>query len=162
MAKDLLDRTRVETTQAENKAAILLAGILAGTGGIAAAIGGKGIQVDRPWYLLVPFCAAGAAVVAAVACLAAAIYPRGRVHTDDKPTMAGYFGDVLMLDTPGQLRRLLTDSSTHILDVWTDQIWQTSVIVGRKYRFIRWSVWLLGVALALAVIVVVAAKLRTG
>jgi hypothetical protein len=26
MAKDLLDRTRVETTQAENKAAILLAG----------------------------------------------------------------------------------------------------------------------------------------
>jgi Family of unknown function (DUF5706) len=87
-------------------------------------------------------------------------YPRGRVHTDHKLTTIGYFGDVLLLDSPGQLRELLTHSGTRLLDVWTDQIWQASLIVGRKYRFIRWSIRLLGVASAFTVIVVIATAVR--
>jgi len=55
LAKDLLDRTRSETTQAENKAAVLLAGVLAGTGGLAAAVGGKWNPEHRPWYIIVLF-----------------------------------------------------------------------------------------------------------
>lgn len=161
LAKDLLDRTRSETTQAENKAAILLAGILAVTGGIVAAVGGNRISLHRPWYVILPFCAAAAVLMAAIACLAAALYPRGRVHSVHKPTMVGYFGDVLKLDSPSQLHGLLSESSNHVLDLWIDQIWQISAIVGRKYRFIRWSMRLLGVALALAVIVVVAATLQS-
>ena len=39
LAKDLLDRTRAETVQADNKASILLAGVLAAAGGIAASVG---------------------------------------------------------------------------------------------------------------------------
>ncbi len=162
LAKDLLERTRSETTQAEGKAAVLLAGILAATGGIAAAVGGKWNPVHRPWYIIVLFCAAATTVLVAIACLTAAIYPRGRAQTDKKLTTIGYFGDVLMLDSPGQLHELLSDSSTKILDVWIDQIWQASIIVGRKYRFIRWSIRLLSVALAFAVILVVATAVRSG
>ncbi len=162
LARDLLDRTRAETAQAENKAAILLAGVLAGAGGIAAAAGGgKWITVHRPWYITVPFWAAAAAVLAAIVCLAAAIYPRGRVQTAQKLTTIGYFGDVVTLDSPSQLRGLLTDSGTRLLDVWIDQIWQTSAIVSRKYRFVRWSVRLLGVALAFTMVVVVATTIRS-
>jgi hypothetical protein len=160
LAKDLLDRTRSETTQAENKAAVLLAGVLAGTGGIAAAVGGKWNPEHRPWYIIVLFCVAAAAVLLAITCLTAAIYPRGRVHTNHKLTTIGYFGDVLMLDSPVQLRELLTHSGTRLLDVWTDQIWQASLTVGRKYRFIRWSIRLLGVALAFTVIMVIATTVR--
>jgi hypothetical protein len=116
--------------------------------------------VHWPWYIIVLFCAVAAAVLTAVACLAAAIYPRGRAEADQKPTTIGYFGDVLMLDSPKHLRELLSGSSAQLLDVWIDQIWQTSMIVGRKYRFIRWYMRLLGMALALAVILVVAVTLR--
>jgi hypothetical protein len=161
LAKDLLDRTRAETTQAENKAAILLAGILAGAGGIAAANGGKWIPVHRPWYITGPFWAAAAAALAAIACLAAAVYPRSRVQKDQKLTAIGYFGDVTALDSPSQLRGLLSESGTRLVDVWIDQIWQTSAIVSRKYRFVRWSVRLLGVALALAVVSVVVTTIRS-
>ena len=161
LAKDLLDRTRSETTQAENKAAVLLAGVLAGTGGIAAAVGGKWNPEHRPWYIVVLFCAAAVPALMAITCLSAAIYPRGRVQTDHKLTTIGYFGDVLMLDSPGQLRELLSHSGIRLLDVWTDQIWQSSLIVGRKYRFIRWSIRLLGVALAFTIIVVIATTVRS-
>ncbi len=161
LAKDLLDRTRAETAQAENKAAILLAGILAGAGGIAAADGGKLIPVHRPWYITVPFWAAAAMVLAAIVCLAAAVYPRRRVQKDEKLTAIGYFGDVTAAGSPRQLRSLLSESGIRLLDVWIDQIWQTSAIVSRKYRFVRWSVRLLGVALALAGVLIIVATIRS-
>lgn len=156
LVKDLLDRTRAETNQAENKAAILLAGILAGAGGITAADGGKWVLIHRPWYIALPSWFAIATVLAAVACLAAAIYPRGRARNAQRLTNIGYFGDVVALESSSQLRRLLSEPGIQILDVWIDQIWQTSAIVSRKYRFVRWSVCLLGVALGLAVLLVVA------
>jgi hypothetical protein len=161
LAKDLLDRTRAETTQAENKAAILLAGILAGAGGIAAADGGKWIPIHRAWYISLPFWAAAAAVMAAIVCLAAAVYPRGRVEAAQKPTVVGYFGDVVALDSSSQLRGLLSESATQLVDVWIDQIWQTSAIVSRKYQLVRWAVRLLAVALALAVTVAAAAAISS-
>jgi len=162
LAKDLLDRTRAETTQAENKAAIILAGILAGSGGIASANGGKWIPIHQHWYVAVPFWVAAAAVLAAVACLAAAIYPRSRVGTAHKRSTIGYFGDVVALGSASHLDELLHGSSIRLVDVWVDQIWQTSVIVNRKYRLVRWSVRFLGAALLLAVIAVTAAAIRSG
>jgi hypothetical protein len=75
LAKDLLDRTRSETTQAENKAAVLLAGVLAGTGGLAAAVGGKWNPEHRPWYIIVLFCVAAVAVLSAITCLTAGPLP---------------------------------------------------------------------------------------
>lgn len=155
LAKDLLDRTRAETTQAENKAAILLAGTLAATGGIAAAVGGKWNPEDRPWYVIMLFCVAVSAALMAIICLAAAIYPRSRARHDHELTTIGYFGDVLMLESPGQLHTLLSRPDTRLLDVWIDQIWQASRIVGQKYRFIRWSIRLLGAASAVGISVVI-------
>jgi hypothetical protein len=155
LAKDLLDRTRAETTQAENKAAILLAGVLAGAGGIVAAGGGKLISAHRPWYVTVPLWAAAATTLAAIACLAAAIYPRSRPHIDQRLSEIGYFGDVAALDSPIQLRTMLSESGTQLLDVWIDQIWQTSALVSHKYQCVRWSVRLLAVALALAIVALV-------
>lgn len=157
LAKDLLDRTRAETTQAESKAAILLAGILAAAGGIVAAGGTRLVSAHRPWYIAAPFWAAVAATLAAIVCLAAAIYPRSRSRNDQKLSEIGYFGDVVALGSPIHLRSLLSESGTELLDVWIDQIWQTSILVSRKYLFVRWSVRLLGVALTLTVVTVVAA-----
>jgi hypothetical protein len=157
LAKDLLDRTRTETTQAENKAAILLAGILAGAGGIVAAGGGKLIAAHREWWVIAPFSAATAATLTAIVCLAAAIYPRNRSRVDQQLSEIGYFGDVAALDSPVQLRSLLSMPGTQLLDIWIDQIWQTSALVSRKYLFVRWSLRLLAAALALMVVTVVAA-----
>lgn len=157
LAKDLLDRTRAETTQAENKAAILLAGILAGAGGIAAADGDKLISVSRPWYTAVPLWAAAATILAAIACLTAAIYPRSVTRTGDRIAAIGYFGDVATLGSPLELHTLLSEPGMNVLDVWIDQIWQTSALVSRKYRLVRWAVGLLAVAATLIVITVVLA-----
>jgi uncharacterized membrane protein len=158
LAKDLLDRARAETPQADNKASILLAGVLAAVGGTAAAVGaGKWNPVHHPWYVSVPFWGAIAAVVAAIVCLAAAIYPRGRVQPGQRPGDVTFFGDVAALDSVEQLRELLTAPGTQLVDVWIDQIWQISMVVNRKYLFLRRAVRLLGVALPLAVIVLIAA-----
>ena len=157
LVKDLLDRTRAETTQAENKAAILLAGILADTGGIAAADGDKLISVSRPWYTTVPLWAAAATILAAIVCLAAAIYPRSGTRTDDRLATIGYFGDVAALGSPLELHNLLSEPGRRVQDVWIDQVWQTSALVSRKYRLVRWALRLLAVAVTLAVITVVLA-----
>jgi hypothetical protein len=160
LARDLLDRTRAEITQADNKAAILLAGVLAVTGGVVAAIGaGKWAPEHQTWYVAVPFWAATAAALAAITCLAAAIYPRSRPHWSGRVTAVGYFGDVAALDSPGQLRGLLSAPGTQLLDAWVDQIWRISVIATRKFQLLRWAVNLLGTALVLGLVVVAAAAI---
>jgi hypothetical protein len=160
LANDLLDRTRTETVQADNKASILLAGVLAVAGGTAAALGaGKWRPIEQPWYVAVPFWTAVGATLASITCLAAAIYPRRRVQTSHKPTTVGYFGDVAALDSLDQLQTLLTSPGTRLIDVWIDQIWQMSAIVSRKYRLVRWSVRFLAAVLSLAIIVLIGATI---
>jgi hypothetical protein len=162
VAKDLLDRTRAETTQAENKAAILLAGVLAAVGGITAAIGGgKWAVVRQPWYVATPFWAATAAAAAALTCLASVIYPRGRDRRSKRLTKVAYFGDVLALDSPAELHSLLSQPGVQPSRIWIDQVWQMSRIVSRKYRLVRWALWLLGAASALGAIVLIEATVRS-
>ena len=162
VAKDLLDRARAETAQAENKAAILLAGVLAAAGGIAAAIGGgKWTVVRQPWYVATPFLAAAVAAAAAVTCLASVIYPRSRPRQAERLTKVAYFGDVVALDSPAELRGILSQPDVQLSEIWIDQVWQMSKIVSRKYRLVRWAVWLLGAALALGAIVLIEATVRS-
>ena len=162
VAKDLLDRARAETTQAENKAAILLAGVLAVVGGISAAIGGgKWAVVRQPWYVATPFWAAAAATAAALTCLASVIYPRGRARKSGRLTEVAYFGDVVALDSPAELHSLLSQPDVQLSGIWIDQVWQMSRIVSRKYRLVRWAVWLLGTAAALGAIVLIEVTVRS-
>ena len=122
-AKDLLDRAREEISYAENKASILLAGVLAVSGGIVAAISSADWPVlHQSPYVEVPFWAAVAAAIAAITGLGASIYPRmpraaGRVGS------VAFFGDVAALESPAQLRGLLTDPAMTVLDTWVDQLW---------------------------------------
>ena len=162
VAKDLLDRARAETTQAENKAAILLAGVLAAVGGITAAIGSRNWAVARqPWYVATPFWVAAAATAAALTCLASVIYPRSRASQRGRLTGVAYFGDVVALDSPAELHNLLTQPDVQLSDVWIDQIWQMSGIVNRKYRLVRWAVWLLTTASAAGAIVLIETTVRS-
>jgi hypothetical protein len=162
VAKDLLDRARAETTQAENKAAILLAGVLAAVGGITAAIGGgKWAVVRQPWYVATPFWAAAAATAAALTCLASVIYPRGRARQGGRLTRVAYFGDVVALDSPAELHSLLSQPDVQLSDIWIEQVWQMSRIVSRKYRLIRWAVWMLSVASASGAIVLIETTVRS-
>jgi hypothetical protein len=162
VAKDLLDRARAETTQAENKAAILIAGVLAVIGGIAAAIGGgKWAVVRQPWYVATPFWVAAAAAAAALTCLAAVIYPRGRARKPGRLARVAYFGDVVALDSPAELHSLLSQPDVQLSGIWIDQLWQMSRIVSRKYRLVRLAMWLLGTGSALGAIVLIETTVRS-
>jgi Family of unknown function (DUF5706) len=151
-AKDLLDRAREDLGHAENKASILLAGVLAATGGITAAIsGGHWSVLRQPAWIAVPFWTAAAATIAAVTGLAWAIYPRIAPRGATLPSRAGFFGDVAALESPAQLRELLLGPATTVFDIWVEQVWRISLIVDLKYRLICWSIRLLGCALLLGV-----------
>lgn len=155
VAKDFLDRVRAEITQAENKASILLAGVLASVGGISAAVGGvRWAILHQPWNIAVPFWLAMVTTLAAIICLAAVIYPRNTPRPAQRLTPIAFFGDIVALESPEELRGLLAMPDSRLLDLWIDQIWQTSAIVSRKYTFIRWAVRFLGATVALAVLIV--------
>lgn len=163
LAKDLLDRAREEITHAENKASILLAGVLATLGGIIAAISGVHWPVIRqPPYVAAPFWAATVAALAAIVGLASAVYPRITPSTAGRTASLGFFGDVIQLESPAELRRLLSHRSTTIFDIWIDQAWQTSLIARRKYRLVCWSIRLLGCALFFIVVVGIGAAAHGG
>jgi uncharacterized membrane protein len=162
VAKDMLDRVRAETTQAENKSAILLAGVLAAVGGVSAAIGGgKWAVIRQPWFIATPFWAAVAAMAAALTCLASVIYPRGTLRRSERLAKVAYFSDVVAVESPAELHKLLSRPDAQLSDIWIDQVWQMSRIVSRKYRLIRWAVWLLGSALALGAIVLIGTTVRS-
>jgi hypothetical protein len=162
-AKDLLDRAREEIAYAENKASILLAGVLAATGGVCAAIGGGHWAVLRqPAWIEVPFWIAAVATVGAITGLAWGIYPRIAPRDVTRPPSVGFFGDVAAMGSAAQLRGLLLDPAMTVFDTWVDQVWQTSLIADRKYRLIRWSIRLLGCALLLGVITVLGVTAHAG
>lgn len=162
-AKDLLDGASGNLAYAENKASILLAGVLAALGGIAAAISSIHWPViHQPPYIAVPFWAATAAALAAIVGLGAAIYPRTMPHAPDRLTSVAFFGDVAALESPVRLRGLLTAPDMSILDIWVDQVWQISLIASRKYCLVRWSIRLLGSALALGIVTGIAVMAHAG
>ncbi len=138
---DLLHRTRAETARADNKASILLAGVLALAGGMTAALGAARWSPDQlPWLLLVPFWLAVGSALAGVVLLTAAVYPRATAERPDGPAVIGFFGDVTALGSVNELRRALEESELRLLDVWVDQTWQASRIIAAKYGCIRWAV----------------------
>jgi pycsar effector protein len=157
LALDLLERSRAEVLHADSKAAVLLAGVLAAAGGVAAAIGaGKWTPAQQPWPVAVLFWTAAATTLAAITFLAAAIYPRRRVAAAQN-NVIGHFGDVTALGSVDRLRDRLSVPGAKVLDVWIDQIWQISLIAERKHNCVRTSIKLLGLSTVLASVVVIVA-----
>jgi hypothetical protein len=153
LTKDLLDRVRAEIIYAENKAAILLAGVLAAVGGITAAMTGEKFPVTRqPVYIAVPFWAAVSLVLAGIVGLALVIYPRLVSHKSERLASLAFFGDVVTVGSPAQLRRLIDASPDDLIDIWVDQIWQSSLIANLKYQYVCWSLRLFACALLFSII----------
>lgn len=160
-AQDFLDRARADIAHAENKASILLAGILAAVGGVTAAISAAKWRVIRqPPYVTVPFWGAVATIVAAIICLICAVYPRTAPRARARPGLVAFFGDVIDLESPVELHELLSASAARLIDILVDQIWQVSAIAVHKYRYVRWSVRLLGCTVYLAVIAEIGAAVH--
>jgi hypothetical protein len=149
LAADLLGRTRAETAQADNKAAILLAGVLAMTGsGWAVLSSSSWNPLSQGSLVTVFFWASLASVLGAVGCLAGALYPRQRSGRA-APGFVGYFEDVVALGSVVELKQSLRRPELDLLDVWADQIWQLCRIVQRKYSLIRWAIRFIGSAVVL-------------
>jgi hypothetical protein len=149
MARDLLERTRVEVDRADNKASIMLAGALAAAGGVSASLAAvgwsplsAGVLVQVFWW---PALFSG---LGCIACLGSVLYPRARIAAPEKGTV-GYFSDVVALDSLAALRQALGDPTAASFEAEVDQVWQVSHIVDRKYRLLRWAIRFLGASLVL-------------
>ncbi|MFI5694826.1 Pycsar system effector family protein [Kribbella sp. NPDC051586] len=149
--RDLLDRTRTEIVQADSKAAILLAGVLAMVGSSWAVLSAQSWRVTgQPPSVAVLFWIAALATFASIGCLAAALYPRRRAVRRRNAGVIAYFDDVAELGSVVDLKRALRSSELELFDVWADQVWQLSRIVRAKYRLIRWAIRGVGTAVVAA------------
>ena len=159
-AQDLLDHTRAEITLADNKASILLAGVLAVTGGISAALVASGWSLaleGRVTELL--FWAAALCLTCSIVSLALVVYPRRVSSQDRKGPILAYFGDVASLSGPAALRAALVEGGADRMDVLIDQLWRISKIVVRKYLYLQLGMRLLAASFSLAVLTGVATTL---
>ncbi|MEV0594863.1 Pycsar system effector family protein [Nonomuraea cavernae] len=150
----LLSEAREELNRADVKAQVLLGVAGIGLGAVAAGLlAGTWSPltlhnaVEWLWWVGV------GATLASVGALAGAVYPRlGRPQRDGS---LSFFGDVLRYSTSEEIATALVRSHEPDLVKISEQLLRISVIVGRKYRFIRWGCWLLlgGVVLALTALI---------
>ncbi|MCC5577283.1 hypothetical protein IMZ11_16795 [Microtetraspora sp. AC03309] len=151
----LLSEAREELDRADAKAQVLLgtagiglgavaAGLLAGTWSPFTLHDG----VEWLWWLGV------GASLAAVGSLAGAVYPR--LTRPRRDGSLAYFGDVVKYGTAEEITRALIRSHEPDLRKTSEQLLRISVIVGRKYRLIRWGFWLLLGGLVLSLVALIA------
>jgi len=150
-AQDLLTQTRAEVALADNKASILLAGVLAVTGGISAALVAGGWSpglAGRVTEIL--FWGSALCLICTIVSLALVVYPR-QVSTQARAgSILAYFGDVAALSGPAALRAAIVDGANDRMDVITDQLWRMSKIVVRKYQYLQLGMRLLAACFTLA------------
>jgi hypothetical protein len=83
------------------------------------------------------------ATASAILALGMAVYPRVR-RAGPKPTAVAYYGDVMELSRD-ELAGALAGSTDHSVQRLVDQVYQVSLIVTRKYSYIRYAMRALGV-----------------
>jgi hypothetical protein len=159
-ARDLLDRTRAEISLADNKASILLAGVLAAAGGISAAlVAGGWSPGDEGHVTAVLFWGCVLFLIGTVVCLALVVYPR-KIASPGRPgKVLGYFADVAALPGPDALRDAFADDRRDHFDVVVDQLWRVSRIVTRKYGYLQLGMRLLAITFVLGALTCAAAQL---
>lgn len=147
--RQVLDETREEVSRADTKASIVLAaaGVVVGILLTGFASGDVSLQ-DQRWYVGVLVWIAGVTLVAGVAVLGSAVYPRTK---GAEPGHARWFGEIAQFggDEEALADAITADSAAgQKRDV--HQVRALAAIVRRKYMLTKVGMWLLGVGLALA------------
>jgi MFS family permease len=158
LAQTLLVESREELTRADGKASILLAALGIGISAILAAIlagDWSPFKLDQP-YQRIWWVGSGFAAVAFF-CLCAAVYPKVKRKTKAKGVT--YFGDVAAPKTVDELRAALKRSETDPAERSATQLHVIARLVDRKYRYIRFGLIALGIAIALMLGAVLAERL---
>jgi Family of unknown function (DUF5706) len=153
--KELLAESREELARADGKASMLLSALSVAIGVIAAALLAGDWSPDRldhpyriVWWVGLAFAAAGWLAL----CLA--VWPRIR-HRLSSPS-ATYFDEIALLGSVDKVKTALagTDSADRTLT----QLVAIARIVRLKYVLIRWAMGLLGIAIALVLVAVIAGR----
>lgn len=159
LASDLLRETREEVGRADGKASTLLGAVVIVLGlFVAAILAGSWTPLRLPvvaallWWIGAGF--AGLGVVLLCTC----IYPN--VGNQLTKQVLGYFGHINLYDTREELAEALREHAERPLDRLTDQLFVISRIVQRKYRFMRWGMQSLGIAVIAVSLAFVTAHLR--
>ncbi|MBB6344197.1 hypothetical protein FHU36_000706 [Nonomuraea muscovyensis] len=132
---------REELNRADMKAQVLLGIAGVGIGAVAGGLlAGNWSPVRLHPGLQWLWWVGAACALGALACLAGAVYPR----LTKRALGLAYFGDVRRYRSAREIAEALhrhgeDDDLTRL----AEQIQAVSVIVGRKYRLIRWGFWLL-------------------
>lgn len=153
--KELLAESRDELARADGKASMLLSALGVVVGIIAAALLAGDWSTNRlahsyriVWWVGLGFTAAGSLAL----CLA--VWPRIR-HRLPGPS-ATYFDEIALLGSVDKVKAAL--ASTDAAERTLTQLVAISRIARRKYVLIRWSMCLLGIAIVLVLIAVIAGR----
>ncbi|MFF3664564.1 Pycsar system effector family protein [Microtetraspora malaysiensis] len=142
----MLTEAREELNRADAKAQVLLGvagiGIGAVTGGLLA---GSWSPLRLHTGLQWVWWAGAACALAALVCLAGAVYPR---ITRRAPGPPRYFGDIRGRGSAREIADALRDRANDDLTRVAEQIRAVSAIVLRKYLLIKWGFWLLLASIA--------------
>ena len=153
--RELLSESREELARADGKASMLLAALGVASGVIAAALLAGDWSPDRldhayriVWWVGLMFAAAGSLAL----CLA--VWPRIR-HRLPGPS-ATYFDEIALLGTVDKVKAALahTDAAERTMT----QLVAVARIIRRKYVLIRWAMGLLGIAILLVLVAVIAGR----
>jgi MFS family permease len=150
---ELLAESREELARADGKASMLLSALGVAIGVIAAALlagDWSPDRLDRPyrvvWWVGLAFAGAGSLAL----CLA--VWPRIRHHLPGPS--ATYFDEIALLGSVERVKTAL--ARTDATDRTLTQLVAISRIARRKYKLIRWAMLLLGVAIVLVLIAMIA------
>jgi hypothetical protein len=144
----ILSESREEVSRADTKASTVLAGagIVVGIVLTGLVTGDVSLAGSR-WYVGTIACAGGASLLAGVALLGAAVYPRTGQPADGH---ARWFAEIERYkdDDTGLLAAIETDRNDGMRDL--HQAVNLSEIVVKKYTLTKVGMWLLAVGLVLA------------
>ncbi|MGW4797279.1 Pycsar system effector family protein [Nonomuraea sp. NPDC004297] len=138
----LLKEAREELNRADAKAQVLLGVVGIGLGAVAGGLlAGNWSPFEMSNAIEWLWWAGAAAALASVVVLACAVYPRLDRRKGSGAVM--YYADVSHLESAAAVASALLRSSALDLERAADQLYRVSLIVGQKYRLIRWGFWLL-------------------
>lgn len=149
-ASRLLEETREEISRADSKASIILAGSGVALGALLGGLvyGRLALSGESGPVIGGAFVALGL-LVAGMVLLAVVISP---TTGGAEAGRARYYKDVAAYDDAQALRRALEGEAADPLARDQEQLHTLSCLACKKYRLMRWAIWLLGVGFGVAIV----------